>query len=301
MPRIIEAPLPYVSLLARRPLTDVDLVVIHCTELPDLATARAYGERVLYAESGTGNSGHYYVDRDGSVYRYAPNDRTAHHTRGYNPRSIGIELVNRGRWPHWFDTRHQAMDEPYTNEQITSLVGLLQQLQRDVPALSLIAGHEDLDTDEIEATDDANHRVRRKRDPGPRFPWQRVLRESGLDAWPETELLARAGRKESAPVNERSSHSQTPDPLLVRAIDERRRLRFRYHGITRMAEPQCYGRGTRGTELLRVHQLTGGTQPEPLFDVAQMSELELLDEVFEQPGPNYRKNDSAMVEIYRQL
>ena len=65
---IHDNPLPYVQKLEARPATAVDLVVIHCTELPDLATAREYGERVLYA-SGTGNSGHYYIDRDGSVYR----------------------------------------------------------------------------------------------------------------------------------------------------------------------------------------------------------------------------------------
>ena len=36
--------LPYESRLEQRPLSQVDLVVIHCTELPDLATAREYGE-----------------------------------------------------------------------------------------------------------------------------------------------------------------------------------------------------------------------------------------------------------------
>jgi N-acetylmuramoyl-L-alanine amidase len=49
----------------------VELVVIHCTELPDLAIAREYGERALY-DNGTGNSGHYYIDRDGAIYRYVP-------------------------------------------------------------------------------------------------------------------------------------------------------------------------------------------------------------------------------------
>ena len=52
-------PLPYATALAARPLDNIDLVVIHCTELPDLAMARAFGERVLHADSGTGNSGHY--------------------------------------------------------------------------------------------------------------------------------------------------------------------------------------------------------------------------------------------------
>ena len=66
--RIVD-PLPYENRLERRALEQIDLVVIHCTELPDLAMAREYGERILHA-SGTGNSGHYYVDRDGSVHVY---------------------------------------------------------------------------------------------------------------------------------------------------------------------------------------------------------------------------------------
>ena len=173
-PAIRTHPLPYVGLLAQRALDDIDTVVIHCTELPDLATARDYGERVLY-DSGTGNSGHYYIDRDGGIVEYVDPARIAHHTRGYNPRSIGIELVNIGRYPHWLDSRHQAMDEAYTEDQIEALVALLRELHARIPSLALIAGHEDLDLDEVEASDDPELKVRRKRDPGPRFPWQRVL------------------------------------------------------------------------------------------------------------------------------
>lgn len=173
-------PLPYEHRLARRPLSQVDLVVIHCTELPDLATARAYGERVLYPDSGTGNSGHFYIDRDGSVHRYVAIDRIAHHTRGYNPRSIGIELVNTGRYPDWLDSRRQAMDEPYTDAQVAALIALLQALQAQVPGLRLIAGHEDLDTHEVQSSDDPATGVRRKRDPGPLFPWPRVMGGVGM-------------------------------------------------------------------------------------------------------------------------
>jgi N-acetylmuramoyl-L-alanine amidase len=168
-------PLPYADALATRPLDAIDLVVIHCTELPDLATARRFGEQVHYAGSGTGNSGHYYIDRDGSLHRYVPIDRVAHHTRGYNERSIGIELVNTGRYPDWLDSRRQAMDEPYSSAQVDALIALLLDLRSTVPALQRIAGHEDLDTTNVPASDDASVLVRRKRDPGPMFPWTRVL------------------------------------------------------------------------------------------------------------------------------
>lgn len=173
--------LPYEARLDARLASQVDLVVIHCTELPDLAMARRFGEEVLYPGSQTGNSGHFYVDRDGTVHQYVSTDRVANHTRGYNPRSIGIELVNRGRYPDWLAASHQAMDEAYTAAQVRSLIALLRMLQTGHPMLHLIAGHEDLDTTQVEASDDPNRKVRRKRDPGPLFPWGKVLEAVALE------------------------------------------------------------------------------------------------------------------------
>lgn len=89
--------------------------------------------------------------------------------------------------------------------------------------------------------------------------------------------------------------------VIDQAIREKRRLRFVYHEKVRVVEPQCHGIGHRGTELLRAHQIEGGTQAEPLFDVSQISDLKLLDERFGKPGPNYKRNDSAMREIFSQL
>ncbi len=176
---IAHDPLPYEDRLEARPLAQVDLVVVHCTELPDLAAARAYGERILYA-SGTGNSGHYYIDRDGRALCYVRPERVAHHVRGYNPRSVGIELVNTGRYPHWLAAGSQRMEEPYPTVQIETLKALLAELRRTLPALKYIAGHEDLDTACEPASDDPDILVPRKMDPGPLFPWDEVLRATPL-------------------------------------------------------------------------------------------------------------------------
>jgi N-acetylmuramoyl-L-alanine amidase len=176
---IHDQPLPYVDQLPERPNSAVELVVIHCTELPDLATARSYGEKALY-DNGSGNSGHYYIDRDGAVYRYVPGTRVANHVRGYNTQSIGIELVNLGRYPHWWDSRHQQMTQPYTAAQIAALRALLSRLRHDFPNLHQIAGHEDLDTALIPASDDPSLEIHRKLDPGPLFPWREVLGGSSL-------------------------------------------------------------------------------------------------------------------------
>lgn len=173
--------LPYEQQLDARPLSQIDLVVIHCTEVPTLDESREYGERILYPGSGTGNSGHYYIDRDGSLHLYVRPERIANHVRGYNTRSIGIELVNTGRHPWWRDSRHQDMRDPYPDAQIDALVGLLQQLQRELPSLKFIAGHEELDTEMETALDDPDVLVPRKRDPGPLFPWPRVMQAVTLE------------------------------------------------------------------------------------------------------------------------
>ena len=89
--------------------------------------------------------------------------------------------------------------------------------------------------------------------------------------------------------------------VLINAIKHKQRLRFLYNGRSRLVEPQCYGIGTRGTELLRAHQLQGGQQREPLFDVSKIVNVEVLNEGFDHPGPNYNKNDSAMKTIFAQL
>ena len=88
--------------------------------------------------------------------------------------------------------------------------------------------------------------------------------------------------------------------VLVNAIKHKQRLRCVYHK-PRLVEPQCYGIGHRDTELLRVQQLQGGREREPLFDVSKIVDLQVLNEVFDRPGPNYKKNDSAMKTIFAQL
>ena len=186
---MITSLLPYVNGLAERDTGAIDLVVLHCTELPNLAAARDYGERIHHEDSATGNSGHYYIDRDGSTHRWVPHDRVAHHVKHYNLRSIGIELVNRGRWPNWFDSASQQMTEPYPSEQTEALIGLLRQLRANIPSLRWIVGHEQLDQSRIEASDLPGQTVRRKLDPGPKFPWQVVLSSAGLEPFPQREPI----------------------------------------------------------------------------------------------------------------
>lgn len=178
---VYQDPLFYCSRLQSRALADITLVVIHCTELPDMQTARDYGEQIHHADSQTGNSGHFYVERNGNVQQWVPLDRVAHHVRGYNECSIGIELDNLGRYPDWFDSRRQQLQQPYTGPQLSSLCRLLRQLHRQVPSLHRISGHEMLDTGQVPASDNPDLFIYRKRDPGPLFPWRQVMQAVSLE------------------------------------------------------------------------------------------------------------------------
>src|SRR5690606_31141443 len=106
--------------------------------------------------------------------------------RGHNARSVGIELVNRGRWPDWLAVAHQAMDEPYPDAQVEALLALLGHLRATLPALRHIAGHEDLDTERVPASDAPAVTLARKRVRGPLLPWPRVLAGCGRRRVPGT-------------------------------------------------------------------------------------------------------------------
>jgi N-acetylmuramoyl-L-alanine amidase len=187
MQHIPYHPLSYSERLDTRRADVIDLVVIHCTELPDLELARAYGETVQYQGSRTGNSGHYYIDRDGTPICWVEPLRVAHHAGPFNERSIGIELVNHGRWPDWHHSEHQEMSEPYPQEQIRSLLKLLEFLSNEFPSLQWIAGHENLDRDRVPASDRPELSVLRKMDPGPMFPWDQVMNAVDLERFPVEE------------------------------------------------------------------------------------------------------------------
>ena len=160
--------------LPQRRLEDIDTVVLHSTELPTLQDARdaaklseKNGETALIAA-------HFYIDRDGRIFRFVNEDRIASHVAGHNRDTIGIELVNRGRWPDWFASTHQEPTEPFPSIQIDALKWLLRDLQRRLPSLKGIARHAELDTRRVQATDNPSHQVQRRIDPGPLFPWSEI-------------------------------------------------------------------------------------------------------------------------------
>jgi hypothetical protein len=90
-------------------------------------------------------------------------------------------------------------------------------------------------------------------------------------------------------------------PALVDAINDMRVISFMYHGKRRIVQPQCHGIATSGKESLRGYEPARVGTKEPLYTVAEMSELIVTDQHFSEPGPHYTPNDSVMVFIFAQL
>jgi len=89
--------------------------------------------------------------------------------------------------------------------------------------------------------------------------------------------------------------------LICLAIKNKQRISFQYHGKARKGEPQCCGITTKGREAVRVYLIQGGSGPEQLFSLVDIESFTLLNEFFTKPGPNYKRDDSAMREIFCQL
>jgi N-acetylmuramoyl-L-alanine amidase len=143
------------------------VIVLHATEQ---GSARESLDTLRTANSGGPVSAHYLVGDDGRIYQLVADADRAWHAGGgrwgtltdLNSASIGIEIDNDG-------------SEPYTDAQIAALLRLLDDLTTRlyIPKTQVIA-HADL-------------APTRKRDPGARFPWQR-LADAGYGLWPRGEL-----------------------------------------------------------------------------------------------------------------
>lgn len=76
-----------------------------------------------------------------------------------------------------------------------------------------------------------------------------------------------------------------------------------YNRHSRKVEPYCYGVSTKGKELLRAFQISGGSSSNiskgwKLFSVTEISNLKVLDGIFQKIRYGYNPKDSAMSRIY---
>jgi len=169
---------PYVENLPLRDMRKIDTVVIHATEIPTLRDALKMARDITDKKTMDGICAHYYISRKGTLYQVVPDNRIANHCREWNDRSIGIELVNRGRYPRWFHPKGQRFNQPYTESQYRTLDRLLRRLKKRCPRLRQCFPHSDLDRRRVLSTD-GRTRVRRRIDPGPLFDWSKIVRLDG--------------------------------------------------------------------------------------------------------------------------
>lgn len=106
---------------------------------------------------------HYIIDRNGEVISSIDDDKIANHAIGWNRRSIGIELINKG----------DGID-PFPELQMLSLQLLINQLMIKHPSIkkSNIYRHSDIDKRYFKC---GGKSIKRKQDPGVLFDFQRVL------------------------------------------------------------------------------------------------------------------------------
>jgi N-acetyl-anhydromuramyl-L-alanine amidase AmpD len=150
--------------------THVDMVVIHSTGGPkcDEKTNHVVwvkgGEletNMRFIEAHPVLGIHYMVGSNGELRRSVPENQIGHHVMGHSERSIAIELVNDG----------DGID-PFSDAQLQTLIDLLRDINKrwNIPRQRVVR-HSDLDRSMLPCSP----KQRRKVDPGPAFPYERVL------------------------------------------------------------------------------------------------------------------------------
>jgi len=162
---------------ARRGGCMPDMILMHYTGMSD-ATAALKRLCDPTPSDGHAVSAHYLVFEDGAIVQCVPEARRAWHAgvawwqgeRDVNSRSIGIEIANPG---------HDLGYRDFPDEQIGAVMALCADILRRCPIPpDRILGHADV-------------APARKRDPGERFPWQRLSR-AGIGLWVEPAALTTA-------------------------------------------------------------------------------------------------------------
>jgi predicted DNA-binding transcriptional regulator YafY len=103
-----------------------------------------------------------------------------------------------------------------------------------------------------------------------------------------------------------AADAATEDPLLVRAISERRILTFNYSGHARIVEPHAYGIATSGDLVLHGYQTsTGGVSGKPpgwrTFVVSEISSLTVSSDNFAGPRSDYTAERPKLVPLWAEV
>jgi predicted DNA-binding transcriptional regulator YafY len=95
------------------------------------------------------------------------------------------------------------------------------------------------------------------------------------------------------------------DGSICSAIQNKFLIQFDYEGTDRVIEPHCYGVLKNGNEAIRGYQVRGysssGKMGWKMFDLSKTTNLEVLEETFEDERDGYQRNDKQMERIFCQL
>lgn len=142
----------------------IQTIIIHYTGMKTLKSAI---ERLLSNKYKV--SSHYVISRAGKILQLVEDNKVAWHAgisnwfncKNLNNNSIGIELENKG---------HEHRYQNFTNKQINQLIKLLTILKKKFKIQNInITGHSDIAPN-------------RKKDPGEKFPWNK-LHKNNLAIW----------------------------------------------------------------------------------------------------------------------
>jgi hypothetical protein len=89
---------------------------------------------------------------------------------------------------------------------------------------------------------------------------------------------------------------------LCQAIREKKVISFYYLGGVRSAEPHCYGVSKEENELLRAYQIGGHSESGnpigwKLLRLDELSNLQMTNQHFAGPRPQYNPEDKAMARV----
>lgn len=153
------------------------MVVIHFTTLPTYAASFAFFAPLLNSRDDIAGGGavnisvHYMVDKDGTIYRLAPDDVVCRHIIGFNHVSLGIENVGRN-------------EVDLTEAQLEADAALVAELKTRYPTIDYLIGHHEyqdrsLPHFALHRELDPTYQPTRKNDPGPRYMerLRRLLKE----------------------------------------------------------------------------------------------------------------------------
>jgi N-acetylmuramoyl-L-alanine amidase len=126
----------------------IDEIIVHCTDtLPEWWAGRRTSQKVAEVRrwhvtpepAGRGWSDigyHYLIDRDGTVAKGRPLERTGAHVAGHNTGTIGISLFG----GHG-SSADDAFDDNFTQAQDRALRDLIASLRKQFPTIRKVTGH----------------------------------------------------------------------------------------------------------------------------------------------------------------